>query len=218
MTLKVFYINLSQASVLLPIIAGLLNYKRLTWPYKVFFYFFVFCAAIEASSDVMKSVLTNNMPILHLYTLVEFLVFSTVYYSHFQEDRKLRLFIKINAIFFVALCLADALFINGIWAWNTLSRGYSFISMFCYTLIYFYFMFQKDGEQYNARHPMFWISCSALIYFGTNLLYVLSFKKLMLADAGTAIKITFVHAGLNIIAHILYAQSFRCFRKREGTS
>lgn len=214
MTLKAIYINLSQASVLLPVIAGLLNYKRLTRPYKVFFYFFVFCAGMEISSDIMKSMLTNNMPALHLYTLVEFLVFSFIYYSHF-EDSKLRLFVKINTMIFVAVWLADALLIDGIWNWNTWSRSYSAISVLCYALIYFYFLFQKDSKQYNTRHPMFWTGIGTLVYFGANPQYFLSFQKFMAADAALASTITFIHAALNIVASLFYALSFKCFKKQE---
>lgn len=150
---------------------------------------------------------------MHLFTLVEFLTFSVVYYHHFQKNSVLQLFIGINTIVFIAACLADAFFVNSIWMPNTLSRSYSSISMICYALAYFYFMFSKEVTQYSAEHPMFWLNIGAIIYFGCNTLYFMLNNYLINRAVHTANFSLYFHAAINIIANCLYAQSFRCFRK-----
>ena len=214
MLLRIIYIKLSQASILLPVFAGLANYKKLTLPFRILFYFFLACIGFEVQASIMGKIYNNNMPGLHLFTIVEFLVFSTVYYMFFKKNRAIAILISINAIVFTTIALTDALFIHNIWTINRIGRSYSSASMLCYTLLYLYFMFSKDETDYNSKHPIFWINTGALVYFGSNGLYFMVSKDLM--DMGSfASKIGLcIHAGLNIIANYLYAQSFRCFRQK----
>lgn len=211
MTPQFLFIKVSQASVLLPVLAGWTQYKRLTFPFRVLFYFFVAGIGFEILSGILKAVCHNNIPGLHLLVFVEFLVFSTVYYCYFQKGSILRLFIGVNTIVFLAAWLAD-LFINGIWVWNVFSRSYSSVSLTCYTLIYFYFLFKRDTTQYSAQDSMFWVSIGALVYFGSNMLYFILHNVLAGKAYNTAVMSIYFHAAINIIAHFLYAQAFRCFR------
>lgn len=154
------------------------------------------------------------MPGLHLFTPVEFLAFSIVYYYHFQKNSFLRYFIGINMVILIAVSVAGA-FINGIWHWNTLSQSYSSVFLMLYSLIYFLFMFSSDTNQYSLEHPMFWVNIGVLIYFGVNILYFTLDSYLL----NHAIKLeTFsmrFHMAINPVANCLYAQSFRCFRKKQ---
>ena len=216
MSPKFFYITLSQASILLPVIAGATYYKKLSQPFRVFFYFFITTIGFEIQASVLKQIYHNNMPGLHLFTLVECLAFSVVYYQHLQKNSIFRLFIGINSIVFIALCFVDAFLINSIWTLNPISRSYSSVSMICYTLGYFYSMFRKDTLQYSSEHPLFWVNVGALIYFGSNTLYfMLGYWFLRKVDM--ALFGLFFHAMINIIANCLYAQSFRCFKNQKAT-
>lgn len=209
-----FYIKLSQASVLLPVATGIAAYKKLPLPFKVLFYFFVASIGFEAQASILKRVYHNNMPGLHLFTLVEFLVFTTVFYHHFRKNSPLRLFTGINTIIFLVVWPADAFFINGLWHSNSLSRSYSSVSMIGYTLVYFFFLFRKDMPEYRSDHPMFWISTGALLYFGANTFYFMLANYFIIDTAPAEYSVAF-HAVINIISNLLYAQSFRCFRKQE---
>jgi len=210
-----YFVKVSQAAVLLPVIVGIRNYQRLTPGLRVLFYFLVATIGFEIQASVIKQFLGNNMPGLHLYTLVEFLAFSAVYYYHFQKNSALQLFIGINAIVFIAICFADAFWINSIWKLNPLSRSYSSVSMIFYTLVYFYFMFQKDTPNYSIEHPMFWVNIGALIYFGTNAIYFMMISSLALHREIASFGL-FFHNILSIVANCLFAQSFRCFRIQKA--
>jgi hypothetical protein len=212
MTLKAFFVHLSQASVLLPIISGLTRYKRLNRPCRVLFYFFLSTILFEVIAEVMKHTIKNNMPDLHVYTLAEFLAFSAVFYHNFREQGILRLFIGINAIAFIGVALTDAIFINGIWAWNTLSRTYASISLVCYSLVYFLLLFRNESTGYHSGQPMFWVSTGTLFYFGTNMLYFMLHNYFVSQSYNTAVISVYTHAAINLIAYSIYAQSFRCFK------
>lgn len=216
MSLRFALIKISQASILLPVIVGLQNYKKLNIQFKILFFFFASTIGFEIQASILKMVYHNNMPGLHLFTLLEFLVFSSVYYLNFPKNTLLKLLIVINGIVFIVIAFTDALLINTIWNPNTLSRSYSSISIITYTLIYFYYLFSNDLEYYSWQYPMFWISISALIYFGINMFYFMLNRYLISKAANTAILSLYTHAVINCISNLLYAQSFRCFRKQKA--
>lgn len=216
MTFEALFIKFSQASVLFPMIMGLIYYKRLTSPFRLMLYFFLSAIVFEVQASVLKTIYFNNMPGLHLYTLVQGLVFSMVYYQHFQKNSVLRLFIGINTIVFIGACLADAFFISSIWGWNSFSRSYSSVSIVCYALIYFYFLFRNGSEQYRTDHPMFWVATATLFYFSSNTLYFMLNSYFISKVTIVAFNGALVHGAINIIAHLLYAQSFRCFKTQKA--
>lgn len=215
MTLDAIFIKLSQASVLFPIIMGLIYYKKLTGPFRLLLYFFLSGFLFELQASVLKIFYQNNMPGLHLYTLVEGLVFSRIYYLHFQKNGVLRLFIGINTIVLIGACLADAFIISSIWGWNSFSRSYSSVSIVCYALAYFYFLFRNESTQYRTDQPMFWVATGTLFYFSCNTLYFMLNSSLVRNAYTAAFSGFIIHAAINIIAHLLYAQSFRCSRTQK---
>ncbi len=214
MTLRIIYIKLSQASILIPVFAGIANYRRLTPSLRLLLYFFLATIGFEVQASILGKVYHNNMPGLHLFTFVEFLLFSTVYLLFFWKHRILSLLIGFNMLVFTIAALADAFFIHDIWTINTLSRSYSSAAMLCYTLVYFYFMFSKDETRYSMKYPMFWVNAGVLVYFGSNILYFMFNEDLMARGSVASFFGLGVHATLNIIANYLYAQSFRCFKQK----
>lgn len=211
------FINLSQASALIPVVTGIRNYKVLTRPFKFMLYFFILTVLFEIQSIIAIEIWTNNMPGQHLLTVVEFLSFSILYYSHTRK-RTLRLLITINALIFFTIAIWDAIWGRGIWISNDLARGYAASSMIVYVLGYLYYLFTIDDTRYMWEYPMFWICIGALVYFAGNSPYILSKLQLIETNLGVEWLFHLVHGGLNIIANCLYAQSFRCFKKQETTA
>jgi len=209
---RFIYITFSQASVLVPIIVGAIFFKKLNTPFKVFFWFFAVSALFEIQTNICRDIYHNNMPGLHLFTFVEMLAFSFVYYFHFKESRAIAALIVTNTLIFIGAAIADVVFINGIWSPNSISRTYSSVSLTCYSLIFFYCQFVEDVEYYSWEYPMFWISIGVLTYFGLNLLYFMLINYLTNNAAFTGQISLFTHAAINIVANCLFAQSFRCHK------
>ncbi len=212
------FVLVSQASVLLPIIVGWVYYKKLTLPFRLLLFYFLICIGFEILAAATRIIYNNNMPGLHLYSIVQFLAFSTVYYYHFSERSVLRQVILFNGIAAFIIALADALFIDGIMQSNTLSRSYGAVSMIVYTLIYFYQLFHQDTMHNNRYDPVFWFTIAVLVYFGNNLFYFM-LKRYLLVNAKDVETFSYyMYLSLNIVAHFLYAQTFRCFSKWKTES
>lgn len=218
MSLRFFFIKLSQASDLLPVIAGFSVYKKLPLTYRILLFFFLILAVIDALSSVMGVIYGNNMPYQHLTSFIEFFAFSFIYYKQFKDKRIISTLLLINIPVFIVIAVVDAFLINGLCRANTLSRTYAAVSILCYTLTYFFFLFSGNETVYNKKHPMFWISTGALIYFCNNIFYFLLINN-MVDEKSIGTEITLLaHATLNIIANCLYAKAFRCFTKQEAVS
>jgi len=212
---KFIYIKISQSSVLLPVIAGLLQYKKLPAAFRVLLYFFMVAILFEIQASIFKRVYHNNMPGQHLYTVIEFLSYSVVFYLNFRKNSMMRRLIAVNAVVFAGVAVADAFYINGIWAPNAVSLSYSSVSIIVYSLACFYVLFQQDTLQYSWVYPMFWVSTGTLIYFASNMLYFMLKRYLLIKAANIETFSLIFHDALNIIANCLFAQSFRCFGKRK---
>ena len=212
MSVRFIYYTTSQASVLLPIIAGLFYYTKLNKPFKVLFWFFVLSVLFEVQAKICGILYNNNMPGLHLFTFIEMFAFSTVYYFHFSKSKFLTSLILLNAISFSLVAISDAVYFNGIFAPNNISRTYSSISLTVFALIYFYHLFVKELQFYSWQYPMFWLSTGVLIYFGLNLLYFMLLNYLISNATFTGQISSYTHAAINIIANCLFAQSFRCHK------
>ncbi len=214
LTPRNIFIKVSQASVLIPVFTGLVNYKKLTTPYRILLYFFVASIGFEVQASITKVIFQNNMPGLHLFTLVEFLIFSIVYFYHFREARVLRFVIIVNMVIATAVSVTDAFFVHSIWQLNPLSRAYASTSLLSYTLIYFHHLFRDDTALYSTAHPMFWINAGAILYFGGNSPYFMG-ADMFMHNHGMANLGLYVHNTVNIISYYLYAQAFKCFRKQK---
>lgn len=213
---RFIYTKISQYSVLLPIIIGFAYYKKLNRPFRIFLYFLVVASLVELVSSNTRWIYgnPNNRPVGHAFFLLEFIAFSLVYFLHFFEYRAIRSLIGINMIVGTAIALSDAFYINGIWNMPTVARSYFSVSIVLYVLIFLFFLF-KDIRLYSWQHPMFWLSIGALLYFANNILYFILIDYLIQEEVKIEALSWGAHDAFNIIAHVLYAQSFRCFRNQK---
>lgn len=160
----------------------------------------------------MVEIFHNNMPGQHLYTLLAFLAFSTVFYMHVRNTI-IRSLIAFNAGIFVVIAVTGMY--ENITAPNDFSRGYCAFFLTIYTLVYLYYLFKIDDTRYLQEYPMFWICMGILTFFTGHSLYAMMKQNLIKSNYDIASYADLVHAALNIIANCLYAQSFRCLAKQK---
>lgn len=210
----IIYNTLSQLSVLVPVVAGAVYYKKLSQPFRLFFWFFVFSAVAEAQAYVLSRLMDrNNIPGMHVFSLVEFWAFSMMYYFHFKKNSKLRPLIVLNAIVFTVLAYWEAFVSGSLFVAPTLSRSYSSFFIVLYTLAALYTLTRKEELRYSWEYPMFWLCIGALAYFGTNTLYFM-FREWLAIHASKIEEFGYhSHAAFNIIANCIFAHAFRISAK-----
>jgi hypothetical protein len=207
-------VKLSQASVLIPLIWGISKYKYIADYQKVLFLLLLVAVPFEIQASLFKKVYHNNMPGLHLYTVVEFVLTSIIFIKYFVFKKSMRNLITVNMLLLILLALLDGTVFNGIWHSNTYARTYASISLLIYALYYFHYTLQATLAQEPAiKQPMFWIAIGILVYYSINILYFMLNNYLVSYHYYIAHSSMKVHALLNIILHLLFAKSFQCTKK-----
>ncbi len=208
------YIYLSQASSLFPIIAGLCYFRKFNLSFQVLLLFFFSSFFFELLSIYLAKKYHNNLPGLHLYTAIEFLVFSSFYFLKSKQKLYSKI-ILLNTILFLVVALADAFFINSIWKFNNNSRTYACASLVIYSLVYFYGLMKSDEIINLWKAAIFWINVGVLFYFATNLFFFMLENYFSTTDVPLMAIGLYIHSSVNIITNIIFAYSFLQLKKNK---
>jgi len=208
------YIKSSQASILIPLITGLRFYGALDRKFKILLLYFFISGTTEIIASNMKIIFSNNMPLLHIFTIIEFFLFATIYYIYFSNHQLAKRMIAISSFLFLLSAVLDATYFNGFWRSNTISHSVESIILVMFSLLYFFSFFKEISEEEVWKKSMFWLSSGVVIYFSINIFlfmlanYLLK-KNYNLVDQGYN-----MHAFINIFVNIIFAISFICLRKK----
>jgi hypothetical protein len=137
---------------------------RMKKPYCVIPIYLLIVFIVEVTSKLMAWIIQNNGPIYHLMNVVQVLFIGFIY-SHAFGRKKINL-VRLMAAITLLFCIANSLFIEGIWAFpiNNLTT----ISFFALLLVLFHLreMLLNPSEKPLLQESMFWINLSQLIFFG----------------------------------------------------
>lgn len=128
----------------------------------------------EIVSYILGKLTGNNLPALHLYTILEFNIIALFYFSFFGYfyDRRLVPFLMIG---FTGFAVFNSIFIQKITEFNTYARGLEALLVIVFALLCFYKMLMELNTKRPEKHPVFWINTGFLFYFAGSLtLFILS--------------------------------------------
>jgi hypothetical protein len=215
MTLEIVFVKLSQLSVLLPCLTGISRFRRLNKTFKTLLFFFVFSLLIEVLASVSKVIYRTNMPLLHIFTLVEFSILLYVFLAFFQRNCTIRISILLLYIIFAFLAILDLLVFKGPLLPNTFSRTFGSLVLTFLSLLYYLRFFRESTDEIVWRQSMFWFSTAVLVYFSLNVFFFMMFNVFLSLDYKFADIGVNLHDGYNIIANALFAAVFIWNRDQE---
>ena len=188
--------------IILPVVIGTVRYRHLSKPCRIIYFFTIIACLTEISSYITRLLGINNMPLLHIYTVVEFAMISWFYHTLFKKIFSASP-VAIIALLFACGSVINSLFIQRILSFNSYTRGIEAILIILYALIFLYvFFFQPDARNL-MNDPVLWINAGILIYFsGAATLFILSNYILPLGYQFNK-NVWGVHALLSIIMYLL---------------
>ncbi len=200
----------SKFSSFLPVIVGFMYFNKINKPFKRLVYFFCLSVFFEYFVTEFKKVYGTNVPLLHLFTPIEFCMFIWVFWKYFDKS----IFVYLAIIVpFVGIALLDAFYINGIYSHNIVARPTESIILMIASFYYFYLNLTNHNKTTLIyREAMFWFSTGILIYFAINFYMFLMISQLVPPTAYLSIDI---HSVFNIIANLLFAKAFTCFKWKD---
>lgn len=209
------FITLSQLSVLVPLLFGLLYYSRSTPTFRLLLLFFLFSAVVECSAYYFSAKYGNNMPLLHVFTCVEVCVYSYAYARIFDKNLlfKTLCFTVLFLQFFVSI--NDAFLISGLFKFPTFARSWGAGCLILLSLYQLYLIFKTSNDLNLLNKPSFWLLFGVLTYFSSIIFFILMVNITISTDKEAFKFIHNFHAGINIICNFIFGYSFLCFRFKQ---
>lgn len=171
----VWFLDYVQYILLFPLLAGIYNYKFLKGESLAIFYYVLIAIFFEIlSRALMYFKFRNTLPILHLYTVIEFSVFWLFYFRFFKLFYSQKKMLAL-LFFFGLFAVFNAIFLQKIDSFNTYVRGLECIAMISLSLLAYNKILVELDTRYPTKQPVFWVNTGVLFYFSGNLVvFVLS--------------------------------------------
>lgn len=207
MLLKYIFIGIIVPfSTIIPIIIALRHYKKANTESKLLFYYLVISFLFNLTAIIIRNYKITNLPLLHLYTIVE-ATFILNYFRSIFIDPLIKKVLLFLIILFPILCVLNFTFLQSIYSFNTYTRPLEAIMITFFCLLYLY----KSGFTQNwLQEPINWFNMGILIYFPVACIIFIS-SNYFTASSNAALKtmVWNVHAALVLLMYLFWARGFK---------
>jgi hypothetical protein len=119
----------------------------------------------EIFAKIIGAIHLNNLPVLHVYTLLQFLIVAWLY-KPFMSGRIMPIIWLVFTVAFLIGSIINSLFIQSVWVFNGYARASESLIIVLFVLWYFRkLLFSEEAVKPLQDIPMFWISTGMLFYF-----------------------------------------------------
>ena len=196
--------NASTYSILIPLLFGILKYRKLTTTLAVLFWFLFLSALFEVMLEYTSHKGINNLAIGNSFTIVQYVCLSVVFYLAFSSQA-IRKGIVAALICFTAFALLNLFFLQGIRQLNSWSLGLANLLLMLVALLFYYELFKEGKVQRLERYPMFWVASAVLLY-AAGCFFLFIFSNYALAESKELLYAQWsIHSVINIVANLCYA-------------
>jgi hypothetical protein len=215
---KLIFVGLIvPVSVLIPISFAVSKYKRADRALLLIFYYLLLDGLVNLLAAFLADRKINNLPLLHIFTILEFLLLS-YFYIKILKEALIRKVIGALMVIFPLVCILNFTFFQSIFRFNTYTRPLEVLIVMAYSLAYFAQINEADNEKRWISNPLNWINTGVLLYF-SGALFVYSFSNLTVAYIispkyySLNLFIWNIHATLLLAMYLLFSWGFYICRK-----
>lgn len=179
MTQKVlmYFALFAAMLVVVPFLMGLVRYGRQDREQRILFIFLGLSTLIETGAITLFALDKNNYPLLHVFTIVEFVMLAWLYRPYLGAVVKPALHTFVLVAFGI-FSIYNSLWLQPLTTFNTYARGISFLLLIFFGLVYLFHLIQ--GESTGIRKlPMFWINLAILLYYASGFFVVVMTNLVM---------------------------------------
>jgi len=211
---KYFLSVIVPFSILLPIFIGSIKLKALPGTARIVLGYLFFSAVINAAAIIVGRYFhQNNLPLVHLFTVIEAILFIW-YYKKLYGASKSDLFYVLVAAAFTTLCIINAIFFQSIYTYSSYSRSLEAITCMLFALNYFAKLASAAPGKKIAMQPDFYFNCGIFLYFsGAFMLFVFSNFIITNLSSHNFYIIWTMHAALTLLMYIFFSIAFLLCKK-----
>ncbi|SFD26639.1 hypothetical protein SAMN05518672_1011356 [Chitinophaga sp. CF118] len=199
------------AITFLPIIAAIWQYRVITRSLKAILFYLCVAVVFNYTATILSH--SNNLPLLHIYTVVEFLLLIRFYFYMLPGERMKRSMILMS-ILFPLWAVINSLVVQSIYGFNSYSRGVEAVIMIIFGVIFIRRSANDDNNEEWNRIPENWVNAGILLYF-SGALSQFAFSNIVSANAPNVFKMVIwdIHATFVLIMYLLFTVAFlKCRR------
>jgi len=199
-------------SILIPVSIGLYKYKSADSAAKSILYYLLLSGLINLIALVLViKFRMQNLPLLHLYTIVEAVVILN-YFRIIFVDKKVKRTIATLIVVFPLICILNFIFIQDIFTFNTHTRPLEAILLTFFSLFYLY---KSNFIENWLQEPISWFNVGIVIYFPLAFLIFASSNYLILVSKNKELNdiVWKINATLSLLMYFAFARGFMLIKK-----
>lgn len=209
--LRLYIGILVPVSILFPLTAAIGRNPLLSRAAKSIVHYLAFSALINAVSILVARKGINNLPLLHLFTPLEFALLCRFYCLSLNLKRKTYLFFLIG---FTLLSFLNSVLMQSIFSFNTYARSLEALFLLVFSLLLFYNLLISEQTAEWYHNPISWFNIGIFLYFsGSLFLFLLS--QVLLQDKFFNETAWVIHATLVLIMYLFFTAAFFSYKKQR---
>ncbi|MGK0364010.1 MAG: hypothetical protein ACI85O_001064 [Saprospiraceae bacterium] len=136
---------------------------------------------IQISAIVLAHTIGNNLPLLHLYTLFEFIFISLFYKEIIFNNLKIKNYFTPFLGLMIIVIIGNSLFLESIMGYNSNAKGLTQFFIISYSIVYFFNKISVEVQRENLYLNR--INAAILLYYAGSL-FVFIFAKFLSNHSG----------------------------------
>jgi hypothetical protein len=136
--------------------------------------FLFFNLLIEIGARVASIAFGQNLPLLHVYTVGECLLFALFYRNILDEESVFQRYFNPILICVLISVVLNTIFLQGIFEFNSYAKTLVQILIILYALDYAFRFSEHAGPETPLNHSLQWINSAVLIYYCGSLFVFMS--------------------------------------------
>lgn len=199
------------ASIILPVLPAILKYKVLSRELKIISWYLIFAAFASVFTSTLAYYRINNMPAMHVYTLIEFVLLVHFYKVTLNKMGTSKWLALLTPSFFL-LCIVNVLFFQGIYIYNTYTKSIEALLVILLAVIYFKRKLDNMENEVGHRSSIFLVNTGLLLYFAGSFVFFI-IPNMVLKDMVISRLIWCTHATFLLVMYLLFAVALWKYKK-----
>jgi len=197
------------SAILIPVSVGAQRYNKLKASRFLFLYLLI-GGIINLWAIILARKGVNNLPLLHAYTVLEFLV-VTLFYKKILANKLISQVLTTLLFLFPAWAILNWLFFQNMHTYNSYARSPEAILIMGMSIAYLIKEDHPDGISWTGN-PFNWMNAGLMLYFSGSL-FLFTFSNFIIPNRVVNAYIWNFHATLVLIMYLLFTAGFIKCRK-----
>ncbi|MDX1913840.1 MAG: hypothetical protein SFV22_20250 [Saprospiraceae bacterium] len=181
---------------------GLRYWGRFPYSLKILVVFLLFNLIIEIGARVAGFIFQQNLPLLHLYTLGELVLFSLFYREILDDSSQFKQHYKKITTPAIALVILNTLFVQGLFEFNSYAKTLVQVLIILYALDFAFRFSEKDLPDTDFNKTLRMANSAVLLYYCGSL-FIFMASQFEIESKGAFQVLWDINSALNLIFQIV---------------